>query len=96
MSPQRADAYRRVLETLANLGPSKLLPEEQDRIRRAADELIFSAELDQDPGARAALSDIETLRRSLVSSGRWELMTAEQLAADVRACGPPEPLLTAA
>ena len=90
MSPQRADAYRRVLRTLADLGPTKLQADEQERIRAAADALLFSAGIDGDE-ARAAVDDIETLRGALVDSGRWEDATASRLAADVRACGPPEP-----
>ena len=30
MSPNRTEAYRRVIDTLRELGPSKLLNEEQD------------------------------------------------------------------
>ena len=90
MSPQRADAYRRVLRTLADLGPTKLQADEQERVRAAADTLLFSAEIEGDE-ARAAVDDIETLRGALVDSGRWEGVTAGRLAADIRACGPPEP-----
>lgn len=97
MSPQRSDAYRRVLRTLADLGPTKLLAPEQERIRAAADNLIFSAQVDGEE-ALAAVDDIESLRGSLVHSGRWERATADQLVADIRACGPaePEPVLRAA
>jgi len=88
MSPERTIAYRRVLETLADLGPSKLQNTEQDRIRFAADSLIFSSDLYSDDSARDALADTEQLCRSLVESGRWEQVTAERLADDVRCCGP--------
>ena len=43
MSPMQTQAYRRVMHTLAELGPAKLLAGEQERIRLAADNLIFSA-----------------------------------------------------
>jgi hypothetical protein len=88
MSPERSQAYRRVMHTLDELGPSKLLDEEQDRIRHAADNLIFASDLEQDAPARAALDDTGRLCRSLVESGRWEKVTAAQLGNDLRACGP--------
>jgi hypothetical protein len=87
MSPERSHAYKRVMHTLDELGPSKLLPEEQDRIRYAADNLIFSGDLAGDE-ATAALADALTLCEALVQSGRWERVTATRLADDIRACGP--------
>jgi hypothetical protein len=88
MTPERADAYRRVIHTLDELGPSKLLEGEQDRIRRAADELIFSDDLMEDVAARQALEDVERLCRAFVDGGRWEETTAMRLAEDVSQCGP--------
>ncbi|MGH2858601.1 MAG: hypothetical protein ACRDMJ_14090 [Solirubrobacteraceae bacterium] len=97
MSPSRTQAYRRVIQTLTELGPSKLQPAEQDRIRIAADNLIFSRDLARDVAAHEALEDIGRLCKALVESGRWVGGTADQLAADVRACGPePELALSAA
>ena len=86
MSPERTLAYRRVTHTLAELGPSKLQSEEQDRVRMAADALIF-ADLEADE-AREALIDVDDLCRALVDSGRWEPVTAARLLDDVAACGP--------
>jgi hypothetical protein len=88
MSPERTQAYRRVTQTLRDLGPSKLLEPEQDRVRSAADSLIFCADLALDESARVALEDVERLCRSLVESGRWENVTAVRLADDVWDCGP--------
>ncbi len=88
MSPERTRAYRQVVNTLRELGPSKLQPAEQDRIRDAADNLIFSSELTHDETAREALDDVESLCRDLVDNGRWEPVTAHRLAADVARCGP--------
>lgn len=88
MSPERTIAYRRVLQTLADMGPSKLLAGEQERIRFAADSLIFSSDLYDDDSAREALADTEQLCRALVESGRWSQPTAERLADDIRSCGP--------
>lgn len=89
MNTERTNAYRRVLHTLDELGPSKLQPDEQDRIRYAADSLIFCAELERDDAALEALTDIELLSRALVDSGRWESETAARLERDVVECGPP-------
>jgi hypothetical protein len=88
MSPERTLAYRRVIKTLNELGPSKLLGGEQDRIRYAADNLIFSSELAEDVAAREALEDVERLCAALTESGRWERVTARRLANDVTGCGP--------
>jgi hypothetical protein len=90
MSPERASAYRRVMHTLVELGPSKLLDEEQERVRSAADALIFSHE-PLDDEARDALTDTQTLCRALIESGRWQEPTAKRLAEDVAACGPERP-----
>lgn len=89
MSPERTHAYRRVLQTLSELGPSKLQHSEQDRIRYAADNLIFSSDLHEDVEAREGLRDVEWVCRALVESGRWEQVTATRLAEDISACGPP-------
>jgi hypothetical protein len=88
MSPERTQAYGRVMHTLNELGPSKLLTEEQDRIREAADSLIFAADLISDPTATDALQDAESLCTSLVQSGRWTEITAARLLKDLRECGP--------
>ena len=91
MTPERAQAYRRVIHTLADLGPSKLVRGEQDRIRHAADSLIFSRDLVQDAAACEALKDMERLCRVLVESGRWEQTGAARLVRDISQCGPPPP-----
>jgi hypothetical protein len=89
MTSDRTQAYGRVIKTLEDLGPSKLQPFEQDRIREAADNLIFAAGLDE---ARPALTDVEELAEHLVSSGRWTSERAEQLISDLLACGPVTPV----
>jgi hypothetical protein len=89
MTSERTQAYGRVIKTLEDLGPSKLQPAEQDRIRDAADNLIFAADLDE---ARSALMDVEALAEHLVASGRWTAERAEQLASDLVACGPVAPV----
>lgn len=93
MSPERSAAYRRVMKTLEDMGPSKLLEHEQQRIRYAADNLVFSTDLEGDVEAQTALIDVEDLCRTLVESGRWEQVTATQLADDVYQCGPAVPAI---
>jgi hypothetical protein len=89
MTSDRTQAYGRVVRTLEDLGPSKLQPFEQDRIREAADNLIFAADLDE---ARDTLAAVEALAEHLVASGRWTAERAEQLADDLLACGPVAPV----
>ncbi len=87
MTPERSHAYRRVLHTLADVGPSKLQPGEETRIRNAADELLFIHDPD-DVLALDALRDVESLCASLVESGRWEQLSAARLLDAVASCGP--------
>ncbi len=92
MNPERAHAYRRVIHTLGELGPAKLQPAEQERIRYTADSLVLCADLLEDDAARDSLEDTELLCEVLVQSGRWERATADQLVDDLRGCGPELPL----
>lgn len=93
MSPERSNAYQRVMKTLEDMGPSKLLDHEQQRIRYAADNLIFSHDLSSDVEAQAALIDVEDLCRTLIDSERWEQATATRLADDLYQCGPAAPAI---
>jgi hypothetical protein len=88
MTTERTQAYGRVVKTLEDIGPVKLLASEQHRIREAADSLIFAADLDE---ARAALEDISDLSEHLVASGRWSHTMADGLVNDLLACGPLTP-----
>ena len=54
MTNERTLAYGRVVQTLTELGPTKLLPGEQARIRDAADNLIFATDLDEARDCAAA------------------------------------------
>jgi hypothetical protein len=86
MTSERSLAYGRVMKTLEDLGPSKLHDAELQRVRDAADALLFAA--DEDPGAELARGDVDILVAGLVESGRWTRETAMQLVDDVTACGP--------
>ncbi len=85
MNSERTQAYGRVIKTLEDLGPSKLQAAEQERIREAADTLIFAADLDE---ARASLEDVDARAEHHVASDRWSEERAKQLVDDLLACGP--------
>jgi len=85
MTNERTQAYGRVVQTLTELGPTKLLPGEQARIRDAADTLIFAATLEE---ARDALRDMGALAEHLLKSGRWLEERIDRLVADLLSCGP--------
>ena len=89
MTSERTQAYGRVMKTLEDLGPAKLQPAEQDRIRDAADTLIFAAGFDE---ARTALEEVDALAEHLVASGRWTSERAQELLQDLLGCGPVAPV----
>lgn len=86
MTPERSTAYGRVVRTLADMGPAKLHDLERQRIRAAADTLLFAA--GHDAIAFDAIADMEHLARHLAETGRWSTERAVELADDVAACGP--------
>jgi hypothetical protein len=88
MTSERAQAYGRVTTTLADVGPTKLQPAEQDLLRDAADTLLFCEDVTADPAAQEALEKVSELLDTLVSSGRWTAERAAQLRSDIEACGP--------
>jgi hypothetical protein len=89
MTSERTQAYGRVVKTLDDLGPTKLQPAELERIRDAADTLIFAVTADE---VRPAMADVQALVHHLVESGRWTDERADQLLDDVEACGPMSPV----
>jgi hypothetical protein len=89
MNTERTQAYGRVVKTLEDLGPTKLQPSEQERIREAADTLIFASGGEE---TRAVLEDVEALAEHLVASGRWSDERARRLLDDLLACGPVAPV----
>ena len=89
MTSERTQAYGRVIRTLEDVGPTKLHPDEQERIRDAADSLIFAATLEE---VRAVLEDVDALAERLVATGRWSEERAAELAQDILACGPLAPV----
>jgi hypothetical protein len=86
MTSERSLAYGRVMKTLEDLGPAKLHDLERQRVRNAADTLLFAPP--EDPPVFDAITDVEHLARHLIDSGRWTAESARRLADDVAACGP--------
>ena len=90
MTSERTQAYGRIVKTLEELGPVKLLASEQERIRDAADILIFAS--GPDDHAVTALDDVRALADHLVESGRWSEERALLLVDDIAATGPLAPV----
>ena len=89
MTNERTQAYGRVVKTLEDLGPAKLQPAELDRVREAADTLIFAATAAE---VHDTLEDVEALGERLVATGRWSEERASELVQDLVACGPLAPV----
>jgi hypothetical protein len=89
MNTDRTQAYGRVVKTLDDLGPTKLQPAELDRVREAADTLIFAASAEE---TRPAIDDVRSLVEHLVAVDRWTEERAEGLLSDLEACGPVAPV----
>jgi hypothetical protein len=85
MTNERTQAYGRVVQTLADVGSTKLLPREAARIRDAADTLVFASDLEE---AADALRDMGALTEHLLKSGRWLEERIDRLVSDLVACGP--------
>ena len=92
---ERSQAYGRVIRTVREVGPTKLLPSEQDTLREAADALFFTDDALGDPDALAAVGRVEALAAHLVETMRWAPERAAELVEDVVACGL-EPIVSAA
>jgi hypothetical protein len=75
------------MHTLADVGPTKLHDDEVDRLRNAADTLLFTEDM-ADDDARTATRDARDVIDHLVGSGRWTEERAGRLADDLAACGP--------
>ncbi len=92
MTSERSQAYGRVMKTIEDLGPTKLLAPERDTLREAADALLFCEDIGADPHAELALAEAQQLGRHLVESGRWLGETADALVRDLQGTGPLAPV----
>ena len=88
MTSERSQAYGRVVATLDDLGPSKLLADEIEFVREGIDVLFFCDDLTADAAAQDMLAGCRELARRLVESERWLEETAARLLADIEGCGP--------
>lgn len=88
MTSDRAQAYGRVMKTVDDIGATKLQAGETERIRDAADALLFS----ETPPADV-LADVRDLTRHLAESGRWTDERADRLLEDIEGCGPLTPAM---
>ncbi len=88
MSPERAEAYGRLMQTVNEDGSPTLRPDERALVREAADSLFFCDDLAWDDEARDGLTRVGDLAGELVGSGRWGPQRAEQLLRDIESCGP--------
>jgi hypothetical protein len=79
------------MQTLAELGSTKLHEDEVDRLREAADTLLFTEDM-ADDAAQTAVRDARGVIDNLVASGRWTEERAGRLADDLAACGPLAPV----
>jgi hypothetical protein len=86
MTNDRAQAYGRVIRTLDDISAVKLLPSEVERIRAAADTLLFATNADE--SVRGAVANIESLAQHLVDSERWTEERARDLVDALLGCGP--------
>ena len=88
MTPERDQAYGRLMEIASTEGAEALKPEERTLLRESADAVFFCADIALDEEAREALAQIGDLTGTLVGSERWEPARAERVMQDLEGCGP--------
>jgi hypothetical protein len=88
MTNPRADAYRRTLQMLRDIGPAALWPREQACIRDAADALLFCHDIAADVEARVAIAVVTRLVDELTEAERMTPARGRRLLDDIWACGP--------
>jgi hypothetical protein len=88
MTSARASAYKRVTQTVRDLGPAKLWPAEEACIRDAADALLFCHDLSADPDAREAFAAVMVVGDDLIGADRWTPERTLRLLDHIWACGP--------
>ena len=87
MTRERAFAYSNLIWLLDTEALGELHAPEAERVREAADALVFAKNLYGAP-AQLALLDIEDLADALVDDERWADATASLLVECVADCGP--------
>lgn len=90
VTPERSQAYGRLMKVIALEGDAALEPAEQEVLREAGDALFFCEDIALDDDARDALSRVSDLAGQLVGAERWDPELAEQVLHDLEDCGPPQ------
>jgi hypothetical protein len=90
VTPERSQAYGRLMKVISATGESALRPDEQALLREAGDAMFFCEDIALDDEARDALARVSDLAGELVGTERWDPELAEQVLQDLEACGPPQ------
>ncbi len=90
MTPERSQAYGRLMRAISAEDEAALEPAEQEILREAGDALFFCEDIALDDDARDALARVSDLTGQLVGAERWDPELAEQVLRDLEACGPPQ------
>jgi hypothetical protein len=88
VTPERAEAYGRIMRVVSAEGRERLEAHEQVLLREAADALFFSEDVAGDSEAGDALAHANDLAGNLVGAERWTPDHAERVLQDLEACGP--------
>lgn len=88
MTSERAQAYGRLMRRLRSADAAGLLPHEEDRIREAADALLFCSNDWSDEQTLEELGEAVRLVEGLAEEGRWQDAHAQLVLRELRACGP--------
>jgi hypothetical protein len=90
VTPERSQAYGRLMKVISATGESGLRADEQALLREAGDAMFFCEDIALDDEARDALARVSDLAGELVGTERWDPELAEQVLQDLEACGPPQ------
>jgi hypothetical protein len=90
VTPERSQAYGRLMKVISASGDAALEPAEQELLREASDALFFCEDIALDEDARDALGRVSDLAGQLVGAERWDPELAERVLEDLEACGPPQ------
>jgi hypothetical protein len=88
VTPERSQAYGRLMTVISADGDAALRPAEQEILREAADAVFFCEDIALDEDARDALSRVSDLAGQFVGAERWDPEFAEQVLQDLEDCGP--------
>ena len=88
MTPERSQAYGRLMKVVSATGEGALQPAEQQTLREAGDAMFFCEDIALDDEARDAQARVSDLAGQLVGAERWDPERAEQVLQDLEACGP--------